>query len=147
MIDRTSALGLLTFGDEYATAAAMLRQRDRHYVNAPLFYLYAHALELHLKAFLRARNFTLAQLKTLGHDLSALLTEARQRGLASHVLLTPEQVAAITAVNVYYHEKELEYIVTGIKHFPPPDLLAAAAGALYSGLESVCYQHMQAQRK
>ena len=146
MSDRTSSLGLLSFGNEFAGAAALLRKADRLYVNPPLFYLYAHAIELQLKAFLRSKGYTLAQLKRLGHNLKAVLSACQQQGLESFVRLTRAQVAAIGQVNLYYSAKQLEYIVTGSKQFPKPELLSGVCEALYSGLAASCYQHMQSQR-
>jgi hypothetical protein len=81
--DRTTALGLFNYARSYRASAdhllsAKLKVPHPH---APLTFLYYHAVELYLKAYLRVQGYTVAQLKSVGHNVSKLSTEVQSRGL------------------------------------------------------------------
>jgi hypothetical protein len=54
----------------------------RHAPDWPRYFLFCHALELALNAFLAARGLTKGQLKELHHSLRKLLAEAQRQGLS-----------------------------------------------------------------
>jgi hypothetical protein len=83
--ERTTALGLFHFAHSYAASAACLRRspvRASH-ADAPIRFLYSHAIELYLKSFLRMHGLTVAELKSreLGHKTSVLAEKAMSLGL------------------------------------------------------------------
>lgn len=61
------AEALLSYAEQYHHAATLLFSAQ-HEVQAPLYFLYAHAIELSLKAYLRTRNAT----TSVNHSLSRL---------------------------------------------------------------------------
>ena len=82
--DRTTAFGLLNFAHPYWKSAATLRKVDVKATHAqdPIWYLYCHAVELFLKAYLRAKGATAKDLRTkYGHKVSTLARDAENGGL------------------------------------------------------------------
>jgi hypothetical protein len=83
--ERTTALGFFNFAKSYWTAGAALENlklRTTH-PDSPVAYLYYHALELYLKAFLRMHGHAVAELSSYkyGHRLCCLTERAAQLGL------------------------------------------------------------------
>lgn len=84
--DRTTAIGLLHYAHSYAASAialAEIRVKATH-PDAAVRFLFAHAVELYLKAFCRSQGVRLEELRgrALGHDLLRLLDRASKLGLA-----------------------------------------------------------------
>ena len=81
--DRTTAVGLYHYGHSYHEAARALSQakfRATH-PDAPLTYLYFHAIELFLKAYLRANGHTVADLeRRFGHNIERMRKRACELG-------------------------------------------------------------------
>ena len=132
-IDRTSALGLWRYAHEFWQAAEAAQAIKPGKVFIPSYYLYGHAMELALKAFLRSQGHTVAQLRDLGHDLEAALKTAEGAGLSTFVNLSNDDRTAVGLLNLYYRTKELEYIVVGVKHFPTVQSLRSCAQNLVRG--------------
>jgi HEPN domain-containing protein len=84
-LQRTTALGLFNVATSYWRAASCLRKeklKTTHH-NSPVSFLYYHAIELFLKAFLRHHGHTPKELrsKKFGHSTAALERRASQLGL------------------------------------------------------------------
>lgn len=81
--DRTTATGLFHFAASYRAAADELAGHElaATHPDAPVVFLYTHALELYLKAFLRGHGITPGQLRAIGHDLAKLGARAAAIGL------------------------------------------------------------------
>jgi hypothetical protein len=81
--ERTTALGLFNYARSYRVSAdhLLLAKLKVPHPHAPLTLLYYHAVELYLKAYLRAQGDTVAQLKSVGHNVSKLSAEVQSRGL------------------------------------------------------------------
>jgi hypothetical protein len=80
---RDSAEAYLNFANQYHRAAtALLPQREQ--VAAPLYFLYTHAIELALKAYLRTRDVEF----NVKHDLGGLLDLCRGNGASPGQHLT-----------------------------------------------------------
>lgn len=84
--ERTTALGLFHYAHAYAEAANNLAEipREAFLADAPMRFLYSHAAELYLKAYLRLRGVPVAQLRSrsvYGHDFSSLIRGCREHGL------------------------------------------------------------------
>lgn len=85
--ERTTATGLWTYAESYLDAADFVAKgceandcELRH--KAPIRFLYAHAIELALKAFLRSTGVTPKQLKNrYGHRLVSLMDACEAKGL------------------------------------------------------------------
>ena len=101
--------------------------------DAPIYYLYCHALELTMKAFLRAKGIAARELanRKYGHQLLALWQACLDNGFQSPSLSTDyatEQVIEI--LDPYAREFEFRYIKVGAKALPSLDDVKLAAGRL-----------------
>ena len=138
-IDRTSPLGLYRYADEYRAAAEIVQSQKPGKLIIPIYYLYGHAIELALKAFLRSQGQTVEQLKSLGHDLEVALSAAEASGLAGFMTLPADDRTALELLNPYYRDKELEYIKVGTKHFPTPQSLRHCVDTIVRGIQGHVY--------
>lgn len=107
---------------------------------SPAYYLYCHAIELVLKAYLRGSGSSLEELKHIGHDLSKAYEKALVAGLKSKCALTPDMETAINLVNQVYRDKEFEYIKIGARTIPTIEILRETTELLVSNLERYCYK-------
>ena len=122
--NRTTALGMARYGYDFLEAAFAVDEtvgrNDGYEVVAPVpvLYLVGHGIELSLKAYLLQHGVTLAELKGLGHNLSACFDRAEQLGLNKSVSFDKQEIGAFKILDDLYSTKQLEYIVTGAKQFP-----------------------------
>jgi|SRR6185369_3805638 hypothetical protein len=82
--ERTNALGLFNTADSYWCAASVLSRANikSTHPDYPVRFLYYHAIELYLKSFLRAHQYSVDDLaKKLGHNARKLTSEAKALGL------------------------------------------------------------------
>lgn len=82
--EKTTAYGLYCFAHSYWRSAAALRKIDvkATHPDDPVWYLYCHAVELFLKAYLRAKGVSVKALRDkYRHKVSALAEAAEQYGL------------------------------------------------------------------
>jgi hypothetical protein len=61
--------------------------------------------------------------KPYGHDLEALISEAKRRKLGNAVKVSRAERKALGLLNRTYKEKELEYLTVGIKSLPAYEAL------------------------
>jgi hypothetical protein len=128
------AAGTLQLADDFVTAGDRVASAERDRASPTPFYLYAHGIELALKAYLILRGFDDGGLRKVGHDLEAALAEAQANRLSEGLALAPEGELAIRMINPYYEGKELEYLVTGFKRYPTLGALARCARTLIQRL-------------
>ena len=104
------------------------------------YYLVGHSVELSLKAFLLGRGMTVNALrrKPYGHDLVALVREARRRRLGNLSKLSRQDLAVVEALNECYNAKELEYAFTGARRLPHYSLAVALANTLLESIGPYC---------
>ncbi len=111
-------------------------QRKDFQVVAPIpaLYLAGHGIELSLKAYLRHHQVSVRQLQKLGHDLDRCYRRAVELGL--HDVIKPHgaEEGALGLLNGLYAAKELEYIRTGMKHFPTFALISRLAVTLHNAI-------------
>ena len=104
---------LWCLAEEYYKAGRTLFLKGKKNINygIPCYYLYCHSIELSLKAFLLGRGINQNELKKrkYGHNLEALLNEARRRKLGREVKLDKNDLKMIKFFNVLYSNKEFEY--------------------------------------
>jgi hypothetical protein len=81
--ERTTALGLFHYAISYWKSAEYLSKNKLKvtHQDAPVTFLYYHAIELFLKAYLRQKKLTVKELKNISHDIIILTKEAANRGL------------------------------------------------------------------
>lgn len=111
-------------GNSYASAAVFLMHNNKAEMFLPTLFLFLHALELHLKAFLFSRGIRDNELRGVSHDLVACMRLCRKHGLSKYVLLPRAAIVQVVRVNRYYSDKELEYFAPRAKTFGSIDDLA-----------------------
>jgi hypothetical protein len=81
--DRTTALGLFNYARSYRASADCLLSAKLKvpHPHAPLTFLYYHAIELYLKAYLRSQNHTVDDLKKVGHSVNKIFAKVQSSGL------------------------------------------------------------------
>ena len=125
-IDREPPIAVFSFSDSYFQAARYLREafesdRLKLPFDAPIYYLYSHALELAMKAFLRAKGMSGRELRSsgFGHQLLVLWQTCLEKGLygpSTSATATVGQV--IKVLDPYASEFEFRYIQVGTKSLP-----------------------------
>jgi hypothetical protein len=82
--DRTTGFGLFNFAHSYWRSAAVLQtfKVKATHPHDPIWFLYCHAVELFLKAFLRAHGASVKELRNkYGHNIFRLAEAAEKAGL------------------------------------------------------------------
>lgn len=120
--ERTNAIGLYNTAQSYWQSAEHLKvaKLKVSHPHAPVTFLFCHAIELYLKAFLRAKGCTLAELRNWGHNVAKLVDAATQHGFALGAAAR-ETLSHIADADVAI---EARYIVTGFKSLPTDEALA-----------------------
>jgi hypothetical protein len=126
--ERTSPVGLFNTARSYWQSAEHLSAAalDVTHPQAPVTFLFCHAIELYLKAYLRGMGSTVAQLKKVGHRVGNLAKSAAEIGLS----LDPEQSEILSHVDDADVAIEARYIVTGFKDRPTNEALSSIAKQL-----------------
>lgn len=89
--------------------------------NAPVSFLFFHAIELYLKAFLKASGETLQSLKKIGHSVSKCYLAAEAKGLT----VNAETRELLKLIDDTDSAIQSRYIVTGFSHRPTEEALSA----------------------
>ena len=126
--ERTTALGLFNTARSYRQSAIYLQsaQLDVTHPEAPVTFIFCHSIELFLKAFLRGKGHSVADLKKIGHRIADLTRAARDGGLE----LDAESAEILSHIDVTDMAIEARYIVTGFKTRPTNEALSKAAEEL-----------------
>jgi hypothetical protein len=141
------SIGYLRFAKEYKAAAETLVDNPQGLFFVT-YYLFCHALELLIKAYLKAVGFGEDDLKTkYRHNLEKLLQEAQNNGLDKYVSLSGSEVEVISQINAYYKNKELEYLILGFKFFPPLNELKSVLDRLCNIIEPLCKKNSALKAK
>ena len=123
-IDRTSDVALFNTARSYRRSAEYLlkgRLKEVTHPHKPVEFLFCHALELYLKAYLRATGSGVKALQRKGHVFSKLLSTDKKRGLE----VAPEDKAALRRLDDWDVAIEARYIITGPRHGFEPEVFAA----------------------
>ena len=123
-IDRTSAVALFNTARSFRRSAEYLlkgRLKEVTHPHKPVEFLFCHALELYLKAYLRATGSGVKALQRKGHVFSKLLSTDKKRGLE----VAPEDKAALRRLDDWDVAIEARYIITGPRHGFEPEVFAA----------------------
>jgi len=123
--ERTSAVGLFNFARSYWQSAEHLNAANLKvsHPSAPVTFLFCHAIELYLKAYLRGAGKSVAELKQIGHRVANLAKAAVSTGLK----IEPEQSEVLSHIDDDDIAIEARYIVTGFKRVPTNEALSGAA--------------------
>lgn len=126
--ERTTAIGLFNTAQSYWQSALHLEaaQVPVSHPHAAVNFLFCHAIELYLKAYLRAKGFTLSDLKKMRHNIAELASVAKTIGL-TYQSSTEELLSHITHEEVAI---ESRYLVTSFKNIPTSEAFDEAASEL-----------------
>lgn len=141
--ERITSFGLWRYGNDFRKAALAVLTHHNNEIFMPYFFLLGQSIELSLKAFLLARGIPLSELRSrkYGHNLKALLDEARHRKLGNEVKLKNTHCAVIHLLGIEYLGKRFQYIKTGSMSIPEPWLAQEAADLLSNGLQQYCLKN------
>jgi hypothetical protein len=127
--DRTSPLGLFNYARSYRGSAEHLNasRLEVTHAEAPVTFLFYHAIELYLKAFLRLHGKTVEELrKALGHKVADLAGAAAKHGLS----LDDEDAEVIGTMADADVVIRSRYIVTGVLSRPTEEALSRTCKSL-----------------
>lgn len=82
--ERTTAVGLFNYAHTYWQSAVALQEAQvkATHPDSPIWFLYYHAVELYLKAYLREHGHSVKELRTkFGHRVISLSEETKRCGL------------------------------------------------------------------
>jgi hypothetical protein len=126
--ERTNAVGLFNTARSYWRSAEHLEaaQLKVTHPGAPGTFLFCHAIELYLKAYLRNVGRTVEELRQVGHRVARLADAASKSGLP----IGREQAEVLSHIDDAGVAIEARYIVTGFKTLPTNEALSDVASAL-----------------
>lgn len=118
METRTTPVGMLHYAHAYAVSAITLAKEDIGvtHSDAPVRFLFSHAIELYIKAYLLLKGVPVKELRSraLGHDLKKLTSKAVELGLD----VSEEHRLSIEVANEAILDR---YIETGARTVLLPD--------------------------
>ncbi len=105
----------------------------------PAYYLYSHAIELTLKAFLRARGLTALELgrRPWSHDLRNLWAGCFERGFTLDLHARSNTCAVVEALAPYAATYEFRYVQIGAKTLPTLGVVREAAETLHATIKPI----------
>jgi hypothetical protein len=128
--DRSSPLGFFNLAESYWTAAVALGNANLRttHPTSPLSFLYYHAIELYLKAFLRLHGHTAKELrgKNFGHRTCCLSERAGALGLQ----FDDEDLQVFSLMACTDAVIRSRYIQTGYFRWPAPEALDRTCNSL-----------------
>lgn len=132
--DRTTPIGLFNYAHSYWKSASELQNvkiANVTHPEAPVYFLYVHAIELFLKAYLRLSK-TVQELKNVSHRVEDLQ-------LACADLFSdadPTHKGTIDMIKQHKINTQSRYIYTGAKNsYPEPTHLEQLCNFLYNTIE------------
>jgi hypothetical protein len=123
------AVGTVQLAAEFLVAGRGV-QTSLEPPNRPATFLYCHAMELLFKAVLICAGTDDARLRTLGHDLAAVLREVRKHPTTLQPILSRSDHMIIGMLNGMYRRKDFEYLFTGARRYPSLDAVDELCGRL-----------------
>jgi hypothetical protein len=132
-IDRFPPLGMFNFAASYRAAADLLLGQaiNATHPSAPVAFLYYHAIELYLKAFLRLHKVGMRRLRTIGHDFIKLGTRAQHKGL----LLNSKDLEILQILSEGDAWARARYLEVGALQMPDVQELARACERLDTSIK------------
>jgi hypothetical protein len=133
----TTPHGLLKHAIAFSAAADAVHS-SRLDDPLPKFFLWGRTIELALKSFLFTQGRTASELrsKQFGHDLNALLRDAKARRVSDLIGLNAVQIAIVRVLNLDYLSERLEYRKTrALCYLPDVTLIRQLVRRLLRGVE------------
>lgn len=123
---KTAPIGYARYANDFYRASSMIDDkmgREKGFEIAapvPVMYMIGHSIELSLKSYLLYTGTSEDDLRTLyGHNLSKAFEAACNAGLKELATFEQTELEVLNILNQLYKSKELNYIRTGYKKFPP----------------------------
>jgi HEPN domain-containing protein len=137
--ERTTPIGLFNYAHSYWLSAAALKDAKAQvtHPDAPVCFLYFHAIELYLKAYLRAEGHSVRDLLAIGHDAAKLREAAIGRGLQ----LDDEDVEVLTLMRETDAVIGSRYIRTGYFQRPTIEALDRTCTSLHINVGKTMLDH------
>jgi hypothetical protein len=127
---RSSPLGFFNVAESYWAGAAALERAELQttHPNSPISFLYYHAIELYLKAFLRLHGHSAKELrgKKFGHNTCCL----SERAVALGLRFDDEDLQVLSLLACTDAVIRSRYIQTGYFRWPAPDALDSTCRSL-----------------
>src|SRR5215207_3917982 len=123
--ERTDAVVLHKKARSYLRSAHYLKASNPSisYSHAGVTFLFCHAIELFLLAYLRGQGGDISELNKSNCRVAATTSKAIELGLKLH----PEALGTLTQLADTVIALEVRYILTGVKQIPTIDPLSNAA--------------------
>jgi|SRR5579872_858816 len=132
--ERTNEVGFFNTAETYwKSAEALYRAKVKaSHSLSPILFLYYHAIELYLKAFLRGHGLSAAKLrsKKFGHQICCLSDKAAQLGL-SYADEDKEVFSLMSTTDAIIRSR---YTQTGFHTWPSPEALDRTCRSLREGI-------------
>jgi hypothetical protein len=141
---RTTPIGMFHFAHSYALSASKLnddRIRATH-PDAPIRFLFCHAIELYFKSYRLLKGVTIEELKrrNYGHDLERLLRKSVELGLT----IPKEHEDWVGIANQAIRDR---YIETGFRTVVLPEALLGICSGLNAQIGPLVYKKAGMARK
>jgi len=125
-VKNKEAIAFFNKAESFAISGRALHENkvDAIFAESVVRFLYAHAIELHLKAFLLSKGVALETLKSskVGHKYKVLCKLAREHGL----LISDETQNGIEQIEEFNNAMDSRYVSLGWVKELPLDFLDAA---------------------
>jgi hypothetical protein len=139
--ERTNEVGLFNTAETYWRSAHALHEAKvkASHAMSPVLFLYYHAIELYLKAFLRGNGHSAKELrsKKFGHRICCLTDRAAQLGLA----YDDEEKQVFSMMGTTDAIIRSRYIQSGYFEWPSPDMLFRTCVSLREGVGKSLIAH------
>jgi hypothetical protein len=144
-IDRSPPIGMFLSGESFFKAAQHLHHAYeagelRLSFDMPVYYLYCHAFELILKAFLRAKGVSAHRLasREFGHKLQVLWDACVAEGLQSNPFADGFIGQTIELLDPFARNFEFRYLKLGFKQLPTLTDVRSAVADLIAAVKPHC---------
>lgn len=141
------AIGLSQDAEIYLDAASRVHQGDEQAIPRympPTYFLFCHAIELLLKAFLASHGTDERGLRKFGHDLNAAFAAATERGFSPADDRFPELVEWLAP----YHEDHIfRYRQPGLARLPLPSETATILQPVIASVKATVRARYMASRQ
>lgn len=132
--ERTNPIGLFNYANSYWRSAEALEEAQLRVTHrdAPICFLYFHAIELYLKAYLRSEGHTVRELrsKMFGHNGINLRDKAQSHGLH----FDDEDVDVLGYMGSTDAVIEARYLRTGYFERPANEALRRTCNSLHQSV-------------
>lgn len=135
----TKHIGILKRSESFLECADIIKNNIEHSAThslypIPLYYLYAHALELALKSYIDFFCQDEKKLRTIGHDIEKILASATDYKIEEVFEPNDTFNAIVICLNPIYKEKSLEYHRSGLWQQPDPTAVSKQINNLVASL-------------